>query len=85
MVTDYFQHIRYPGSPDPYDRLTHKEKEILKLIAEGHRSSEIASILNMVVATVLGHRTGIMKKLSIHNMTELIKYAIRKHLVSIDQ
>ncbi len=84
MVTDYFQHMRYPGSPDPYDRLTHKEKEILKLIAEGRKSGEIANILNMAVTTVLGHRTSILRKLSIRNWTELIKYAIRKHLVSID-
>ncbi len=84
MVKDYFQHIRHPGSPDPYDRLTHRDKEILKLIAEGRKSGEIANLLNMAVATVLGHRTSIMKKLGIHNRTELVKYAIRKHLVNLD-
>ncbi len=69
---------------EPYDRLTPREREILKLIAEGHISREIADILFISLKTVLGHRTKIMEKLGLHNRTELIKYAIRKGLVSID-
>lgn len=84
MVEDYFQLIKHPGSPDPYDKLTHKEKEMLKLIADGHKSREIANLLNITVATVLTHRTSIMKKLNIHNLAELIKYAIRKHLITLE-
>ncbi len=84
MVNDYLQLIRHPESPDPYDRLTHREKEVLKLLAEGRKSGEIANLLDMAVKTVLGHRASIMRKLGIHNRTELIKYALRKHLVSID-
>ncbi len=84
MVDDYFQRIRQPGSLDPYDQLTHREREVLKLMAEGHKSGEIAELLNMAVKTVLGHRANMMRKLSIHNRTELIKYAIRKHLVSLE-
>ncbi len=83
MMKDYFQRIKHPVNPDPYDRLTHKEREVFKLMAEGHKSGEIASILNMAVATSLRHRTNIMRKLDIHNRTELIKYAIRKHLVNV--
>ena len=83
MVKDYFQRIKHPGNPDPYYRLTHKEKEVLKLMAEGHKSGEIAGILNMAIATVLRHRTNIMRKLDIHNRTELIKYAIHKGLVKV--
>ncbi len=83
MMKDYFQRIKHPVNPDPYDRLTHKEREVFKLMAEGHKSGEIASILNMAVATSLRHRTNIMRKLNIHNRTELIKYAIRKHLVNV--
>ena len=84
MVNDYLQLIRHPESPDPYDRLTHREKEVLKLLAEGRKSGEIANLLDMAVKTVLGHRTSMMRKLGIHNRTELVKCAIRKHLVSID-
>ena len=69
---------------EPYDRLTAREREILKLIAEGHTSREIADILAISLKTVLGHRTKIMEKLDIHNRTELIKYAMRKGLVSMD-
>ena len=69
---------------EPYDRLTAREREILKLIAEGHTSREIAEMLFISLKTVLGHRAKIMEKLDIHNRTELIKYAIRKGLVSMD-
>lgn len=69
---------------DPYDRLTSREREVLKLVAEGHTNKEIADILVVSVKTVLGHRTKIMEKLDIHNRTELIKYAIRKGLISVD-
>ncbi len=85
MVNDYLQLIRHPGSPDPYDKLTYREKNVLKLIVEGRKSIEIANLLNMAVKTVLGHRTSIMRKLGIHNRTELIKYAIRKHLVNLEE
>jgi len=84
MVDDYFQRIRHPGSPDPYDRLTDREKEVLKLMTEGRKSGEIANLLDIAVKTVLAHRTSMMKKLGIHNRTELIKYAIRKHLVNLE-
>jgi DNA-binding NarL/FixJ family response regulator len=85
MVNDYCQRIKHPGSPDPYDRLTHREREVLKLIAEGYKSREIANFLGIAVKTVLGHRTSMMRKLSTHNRTELVKYAIRKHLINLDQ
>ncbi len=85
VVSDYLQRIRQPGSPDPYDKLTHREQEVLKLMAEGHKSGEVAKLLNMAVKTVLVHRTSVMRKLSIHNRTELVKYAIRKHLVDLEE
>ena len=84
MVDDYFQRIRRPRTPDPYDELTHREREVLKLMAEGRKSGEIADLLNIAIKTVLGYRTSIMRKLGVHNRTELIKYAIRKHLVNLE-
>jgi len=69
---------------EPYDRLTAREREILTLIAEGHTSREIADKLFISLKTVLGHRTKIMEKLDLHNRSELIKYAIRKGLISTD-
>lgn len=69
---------------EPYDVLTSREREILKLIAEGHTGREIADTLFISLKTVSGHRAKIMEKLDLHNRTELIKYALRKGLVSID-
>ncbi len=80
LINDYLRE----GKKDPYDRLTDREREILKLIADGHTSQEIADMLFISLKTVLGHRTKIMEKLDIHNRTELIKYAMRKGLVSIE-
>jgi DNA-binding NarL/FixJ family response regulator len=69
---------------DHYERLTDREREVLKLVAEGHTNQEIAELLDLTVKTVLGYRTRIMEKLDIHNRTELVKYAIRKGLITVD-
>ncbi len=81
LIEDYRQLAQ---TTDPYDHLTPREREILKLVAEGNTSREIASKLFISLKTVLGHRTGMMGKLGLHNHTELIKYAMRKGLVSMD-
>ncbi len=78
------ENYRRQAIEEPYDRLTEREREILKLIAEGHTSREIADILFISLKTVLGHRMKIMEKLNIHNRTKLIRYAMRKGLVSMD-
>ncbi|HEY82371.1 MAG TPA: response regulator transcription factor [Dehalococcoidia bacterium] len=69
---------------EPYDQLTPREREILKLIAEGYTSREIADMLFISLKTAQGHRAKIMEKLDLHNRTELIKFAMRKGLVSMD-
>ncbi len=74
------------GSPDEslYDKLSDREKQVLKLIAEGQTMQQIADSLVLSIKTVMTHRTNIMEKLNIHNRTELIKYAIRIGLVRAD-
>jgi DNA-binding NarL/FixJ family response regulator len=67
-----------------FSGLTAREREILKLIAEGHTSREVGEILEISLKTVQGHRTRIMSKLDLHNRTELIKYAMRKDLVTLE-
>jgi DNA-binding NarL/FixJ family response regulator len=69
---------------DPYDRLTGREREVLRMVAEGKTSHQIASRLSIALKTVLHHRNNMMKKLALHNRTELIKYAIRKGLVEMN-
>ena len=80
LIKDYLRQ----ATEEPYDQLTSREREILKLIAEGRTSQEIADLLSISLKTALGHRTKIMQKLDIHNRTELIKYAMHKGLVVME-
>jgi two-component system response regulator NreC len=80
LMEEYLQQ----AEEEPYDRLTQREREILKLIADGYSSREIADMLFISMKTTQGHRAKIMEKLNLHNRTELIKYAMRKGLVSLD-
>jgi DNA-binding NarL/FixJ family response regulator len=82
LIEDYLQ--RTDGETDPYERLTDREREVLQLVAEGRTNQEIADLLVLSMKTVLGHRAKIMEKLDIHSRTDLIKYAIRRGLISID-
>jgi DNA-binding NarL/FixJ family response regulator len=81
LIGEYQQHAE---KMEPYDRLTAREREILKLTAEGHTSREIADMLFLSAKTVMGHRMKIMEKLDLHNRTELIKYAMRRGIISMD-
>jgi DNA-binding NarL/FixJ family response regulator len=65
------------------DLLTEREKEILKLVAEGRTNQEIAELLALSKKTVMCHRANIYQKLGTHNRTELIKYALRLRLVEL--
>jgi two-component system response regulator NreC len=76
--------LRSQPETESYDRLTPREREILKLVAEGRTSREIAGMLFVSLKTVMAHRAKIMAKLDIHNKAEIIKYAIRKGLVNTD-
>ena len=66
------------------DKLSDREKQVLKLIAEGRTSQEIADILSLSIKTVMTHRTNLMEKLGMHGRADLIKYAIRRGLVRAD-
>lgn len=63
--------------------LTTREREVLRLIAVGKTSKEIAANLRIAVKTVEGHRTRMMKKLDLHNIVSLVRYAIRKRIASV--
>ena len=64
-----------------YDLLSDREREILVLLAEGHSLKDIATQLNLSVKTVDAHKVNLMRKLDLHDRSELIRYAIRKRLV----
>jgi len=82
VVEDY---LRPDGtiSERHHSKLTDREIEVLKLVAEGRSNQEIADLLCLSVKTVTGHRTNIMEKLDLHSRTELVKYAIRTGLIQI--
>jgi DNA-binding NarL/FixJ family response regulator len=63
--------------------LTPREREVLKLLAEGHTVKKVADLLKLSQKTVDAHKTNLMKKLDIHNRVELVKYAISKKLIQI--
>ena len=61
------------------------EREILKLIAEGRTNKEIAEMLFLSIKTIQAHRANLMRKLGMHDRTELVKYAIRKGIIGLDE
>lgn len=65
--------------------LTKRETEIVRLVADGYKNREVAEKLDISVKTVETHRANIMNKLALRNLAELIRYAIQKGLVKIDQ
>lgn len=70
------------AQPDPLAGLTTRQREILQLVAEGKSSKEIASLLDLSVKTVESHRSQIMDRLGVHDLTGLVRFAIRVGLVS---
>jgi len=71
------------GEQDPYQQLTDREREVLKLVAEGHTTREIADMLIVSPKTVEWYKSSLMNKLNLHSRTDLIKYAIRKRIITI--
>jgi two-component system, NarL family, response regulator NreC len=69
---------------DDYDRLTLREKQVFKLLAEGKTSRDISKYLTISLKTAMTHRTNVMAKLSMHSRAELIRYAIRKAIIPVE-
>lgn len=84
LVSDYLTRVESGREHDSYDGLTEREREILTHIAEDDTNMAIANDLGISVNTVERHRENIMRKLNLHTRTELVKYAIRKGLISLD-
>ncbi|MFC1961588.1 response regulator [Chloroflexota bacterium] len=82
-LVEEFQQKTGEGEKDPYQQLTDREREVLKLIAEGHTIKEIADMFVVSPKTVEWYKTSLMNKLNIHNKTDLIKFAIRKRVINI--
>lgn len=73
-----------PSNPSSnWDTLTHREREVLKLVAEGHPNKYIANYFCLSIKTVEKHRSNLMKKLDLHNASSLTAYAIEKGLLAV--
>jgi DNA-binding NarL/FixJ family response regulator len=66
---------------DPYDSLTERERQVLKLVAEGRSNKEVAGFLDVSVKTAMTHREHVMQKLNLHDRTELTRYALRRGII----
>jgi DNA-binding NarL/FixJ family response regulator len=80
LIRDYLERAQ-SGETTPKDPLTPREVEVVKLIAEGHTSEEIAGQLFISKKTVDRHRANVLEKLGMRNRVELTRYAIRRGLV----
>lgn len=83
VINGYMGAVIKTGSHDRvWDTLTHREREVLKLVAEGHPNKYIAEYFGLSIKTVEKHRSNLMKKLDLHNASMLTVYAIEKGLIT---
>jgi len=81
LLEEYIQKVQSGEERGSYDGLTDREREVLRMVAEGKTNKEIADDLSLSVRTVQAHRANLMGKLHMHDRTELVRYAIRKGLI----
>ncbi len=82
LIADYLGTIKKTGPGKISDHaLTGREREIVQLLGEGHSNPEIAKCLHLSPKTIATHRKKIMKKLHLHRITDLVRYAIRNGII----
>lgn len=84
LLADYLRRLEKGEEQATYDGLTEREREVLRLIALGKTTSEIAQLLTISSHTVQTHRDHIMEKLGLHRKADLVRYAIRKGIIDAD-
>ena len=82
-IATYMQRARSTPQ-DPYDTLTAREREVLQLVVEGNSSNEISSMLSISARTVETHRANLMRKLKISSQVELIRFALKRGLLPLE-
>ncbi len=85
LVQDYLVRRDVEAQEPAAGELTPREQEVLTLIAQGMSNGEIAGQLVISAKTVDRHRENIMRKLNLHNRVDLVKYALRKGLIDLDE
>lgn len=81
MVMDGYLGKSPKQSAEGWSRLTGREREVVQLLAEGKSNKDVAAVLGLSAKTVETHRSNILRKLQCHSVTQLVRYAIRNHLV----
>src|SRR5690242_13392105 len=84
LLEDYLDRVKAGKEIDSYQTLSEREREVLKLTAEGYTAQEIADRLVLSPKTVDTYRQRVMDKLNLHHRAELVKYALRKGLLQPD-
>jgi DNA-binding NarL/FixJ family response regulator len=79
-----YQQMAKIGTMDKHDTLTTREREVLQLSAEGHTNSEIAARLGISPRTAETHRSRLMHKLGLHSQADLIRYALRRGIIPME-
>jgi two-component system, NarL family, response regulator NreC len=83
LVDDFRSRVKGAARLPRFATLTGREKEVLKMLAEGQSVKEIAGVLSLSVKTVEAHKFNLMRKLDIHNKAQLVQYAIQKKIIQI--
>jgi len=83
IVVDGFVNNSRENPDSGENAVSPREKEILQLLAEGKSNKDISDLLNLSIKTVETHRSNIMRKLGFHNITDLVLYAVRNHLIEL--
>jgi len=84
VVAGYLGKDKETAMEDPYEKLTDREKQVLKLVAEGYTHKEIGDMLSISTKTVIAHQTNMTEKLGISTRAGLIKFAIQRGIIKID-
>ena len=84
VVSRYLSGDKGTEMEDPYEKLSDREKQVLKLVAEGFTHKEVADMLCISVKTVIAHQTHLGEKLGIHSRAGFMKFAIQKGIIKID-
>ncbi len=84
LIIDSFINRGESGALDPYDVLTERERLVFQMVAEGNSNSDVAEKVSISQRTVETHRANMMRKLGLTTQTDIIRYAIKKGIISLD-
>jgi two-component system response regulator NreC len=85
IIESYIEKTKQATLEDPYETLTNREREVFHLVAEGLSSTAIAEKLSISSRTVETHRSNILRKLDLHNQTEIIRYALQHGILPLEE